>query len=125
MCGNSRQYCRAVMEKISYGFPARWTLFRRLKAAIRRFEQDYPLPTWRELTDAFGTPEAMAEEMTRGVSGGVRAQWRQQKKLLRWAAVVALVGLLVFAVYALLFKDFTRYRLEEVDGVPTYVEVGD
>ena len=41
------------------------------------------------------------------------------------AAVVALVGLLVFAVYALLFKDFTRYRLEEVDGVPTYVEVGD
>lgn len=107
-----KKYRKETARFFQCGPEHRKQLLRELDHCLAPFLDDISEPDLQTITDAFGSPEDLAESLMEGIPSQEIQQYQQRVKKRKWfcaclAAVLA-VALLAFSVYAIYVKE-THY----------------
>lgn len=99
------RYKRALKRKLPCGSDMRKILLNRFQSMLDSFLEEHPAPAEEDLRTAFGTPEAMAEVLSEGLSEEETKRYQNRKLLQKICAGALAIVLVVFSVYVLFLKE--------------------
>lgn len=101
------RYRSRLKKGLHCGRVKRRKLMEQFERSLSCFLEDYPSPTYAELTDAFGSPEEMASVLMENVTEEEQEWYRKRKKLLKILAGLAIALLVVYTVYLYFIKEYS------------------
>ena len=94
--------------------------------ALSSFMEECQNPTYTQLTDAFGPPEAMAYVMMEKVSEEEKDRYRRWWVVLKALTVFAVICFVLFSIYTFFWKQFTIIEIyDELAPVQTVIMLGE
>ena len=122
---NIARYRRGLKRKLHCDRKKRRELLVQFTCTLSDFMDEYPDPTYSQLTDAFGPPEEMTCVLMENVTEEENNQYRKQQKLLKTIKITAIVLLAIFAIYAYFYKEYTVIEFyDELAPVQAIVAMG-
>ena len=103
------QYLRALKQALKLCGSTRRHLLQKFQGILEAFLEEQPNPTTDDLQAAFGSPAGMAQVLLTEVPEAARARYRLRTRLLKTAAILAAVFVVLFAVYTFWLKEIPVY----------------
>ena len=107
------RYKRALKKKLPCCGDMRRSLLNRFQAMLDAFVEDHAAPTVEDLLIAFGTPEAMAEVLSEGVSEEETKRHKNVKLLQKICSAIFVVIFVLFSIYVFFLKEMPMTSVDE------------
>ena len=114
-----RAYRKALKSRLRCCAGTRRRLLTQFDQMSVSFLAENPSPSQAQFSEAFGTPQELAEQLMEEVSEQERRQYRRGRRLF-WAVAAVLV--LLLSVYALWMTFDARHPIQMVEQIIIYEE---
>ena len=111
-------YYRAIGKALVCPGPLRRQTVERIRSGVEEYLEAHPGAEWTEITEHFGTPEKIADEVVSAMEPGEVRRYAKRTRILRIAIIELLLGILAWYVTGRLVREF--YAAQE----PVIVTIG-
>ena len=91
-----KRYYRAIGKALVCPGPLRRQTVERIRSGVEEYLEAHPGAEWAEITEHFGTPEKIADEVLSAMEPGEVRRYAKRTRVLRIAIIALLVGALIW-----------------------------